>query len=371
MFTAMSVRASAPTDLGPGRQPWIISLSTSPPSVGTGAERTSPRLALADVEGGIARLRVGLGPDEFSEARPITGLKGVVPIGMRRGVRLIESGDAILASAVVRGEDGSQNLLVTRSTDLGQTWAEPSRLNSVNDSAREGLHGVASLGGRVAIVWLDVRSGSHEVFMSVSRDAGKTFGDDVLVYRSPDGSVCECCAPSVSFDSIGRIVVMFRNQIAGVRDIHVISSRDGGASFDSLRKLGTGSWQASSCPMDGGSLVNAGGALLSVFQREGKVVRVDLSNGREQQLAEGAGVFAAPMKLPQGFGIASVYTASDGTLSLSQARIDATETINSSIAESPAGESVVVQIDDQLLIVTESRRRLILHRVPIAPPAGP
>jgi hypothetical protein len=209
------------------------------------------------------------------------------------------------------------------------------------------------------------------VFVSVSRDAGKTFGEDVRVYRSPDGSVCECCAPSVNFDSIGRIVVMFRNQIAGVRDIHVTSSRDGGASFDSLRKLGTGSWQASSCPMDGGSLVNAGGALLGVFQREGKVVCVDLSNGREQQLAEGAGVFATPMNLPKGFGIASVFTASDGTLSLSQARIDATETINSSIAESPAGESVVVQLDDQLLIVTESRRRLNLHRVPIAPLAGP
>ncbi len=310
-------------------------------------------------------MRIGSGPGDFSEPRAITGLSGVVPIGMRRGVRLVESGDALIASAVVRGEDGDQNLLITRSTDTGRTWSEPIRLNSVNDSAREGLHGVASMGDRVAVVWLDVRSSAHEVFISVSRDAGKTFSRDLRVYRSPDGSVCECCAPSVSFDSIGRIVVMFRNQIAGARDIHVITSRDGGDSFDSLLKLGIQSWQASSCPMDGGSLISADGRLHGVFQREGRIIRVELAGGREQTLADGAGVFALPIRLPDLSGIAAVFTASDGRLTLSQFRTDSAEIATTSVAESPAGESVITQLDHQLLIVTESRRRLMLHRVAI------
>jgi len=195
-------------------------------------------------------------------------------LGMRRGPRIVTTKTAIVVTAIGgqigKGRDG--DVLAWRSTDNGQTWHGSVRVNDTADSAREGLHAMASgADGSIWCVWLDLRDKKSEIYAAVSKDDGATWTTNRCVYRSPDGSVCECCHPSVVV-SDNRVHVMFRNSIGGNRDMYVTSSTDGGKSFSDVRKLGSGTWQLDACPMDGGMLA-AGpkGTFATVWRRDGDV----------------------------------------------------------------------------------------------------
>ncbi len=195
-------------------------------------------------------------------------------LGMRRGPRIVKTKTAIVVTAIGgqigKGRDG--DVLAWRSTDDGQTWQGPVRVNDTADSAREGLHAMASgADGSIWCVWLDLRDKKSEIYATMSKDGGATWEPNKCIYRSPDGSVCECCHPSVivSGDSVH---VMFRNSLGGNRDMYVTSSTDRGKSFSDARKLGSGTWTLDACPMDGGMLA-AGpkDALATVWRRDGNV----------------------------------------------------------------------------------------------------
>lgn len=212
---------------------------------------------------------------------------GVMSLGMRRGPRIAASDKSICVSVIAgkqgKGRDG--DVLAMRSIDGGKTWTDPVLVNETADSAREGLHSM-SVGpeGELCCVWLDLRNGRTEVISSVSTDGGVTWSKNVLVYKSPDGSVCECCHPCVVFDSQGRIIVQWRNSLGGARDIYVASSSDGGKSFGKAIKLGIGSWPLNACPMDGGAIaVIAGGKIASAWRRH-QSVYLSLEGEREEHL---------------------------------------------------------------------------------------
>ena len=195
-------------------------------------------------------------------------------LGMRRGPRIVKTKNAVVVTAIGgqigKGRDG--DVLAWRSTDDGKTWHGPVRVNDMADSAREGLHAMASgADGSIWCVWLDLRDKKSEIYAAVSNDDGATWTANQCIYRSPDGSVCECCHPSVVVSG-HHVHVMFRNSIGGHRDMYVTSSTDGGKSFSDARKLGSGTWQLDACPMDGGMLA-AGpkGALATVWRRDGNV----------------------------------------------------------------------------------------------------
>src|SRR5687767_2274105 len=152
---------------------------------------------------------------------------GVLSLGMRRGPRIAVAGDSVVITAIYgrqgRGRDG--DLLAWRSSDNGKSWRGPVMVTDSPGAAREGLHGMAgSNDGSVACAWLDLRNGKTELFSSVSRDGGTTWRSNKLIYKSPDGSVCECCHPSVAYDTKGTLYVMWRNSLAGSRDMYLCRS---------------------------------------------------------------------------------------------------------------------------------------------------
>ncbi len=99
-------------------------------------------------------------------------------------------------------------------------------------------------------VWLDLRDKHNKIFGAKSTDGGKTWGKNIMIYASPDTTVCECCKPSVVMKG-NNIYVMFRNWLNGNRDLHIIQSTDIGLNFGQAQKLGAGSWTLNGCPMDG------------------------------------------------------------------------------------------------------------------------
>jgi len=126
-----------------------------------------------------------------------------------------------------------------------------------------------------------------KIYLSTSNDAGLTWSVSKMIYRSPDGSVCECCKPSIISDENGHITVMFRNNINGSRDLYFTKSTDGGKTFTTAEKLGTGTWKINGCPMDGGDLmIDKKGVLKTVWQRKGELFASN-SNDSEQKIGKG------------------------------------------------------------------------------------
>ncbi len=225
----------------------------------------------------------------FGKAMQAFGVPNL-SLGMRRGPRVVKTKNAVVVTAIGgqigKGRDG--DVLAWRSTDDGKTWHGPGRVNDTADSAREGLHAMASgADGSIWCVWLDLRDKKSEIYAAVSKNDGATWEANQCVYRSPDGSVCECCHPSVIVNG-NSVHVMFRNSIGGDRDMYVTSSKDDGKSFSPGKKLGRGKWTLDACPMDGGMLAaNPKGSLETVWRRDGNVYKAAGDGSPEVLLGKG------------------------------------------------------------------------------------
>ena len=188
-------------------------------------------------------------------------------LGMRRGPRVATAGGSVVVSAISHAEG---NLYAWSSTDQGATWSASTRVNSITNSAREGMHAMVSGGkGLVYAAWLDLRNKGTELWGASSRDGGHTWDRNTLIYRSPDGTICQCCHPTLASDGAGGIWAMWRNAVGGSRDLYSASSRDDGETFSIATKLGSGTWRLNACPMDGGTaLVRPDGELLTAWRRD-------------------------------------------------------------------------------------------------------
>ena len=261
-------------------------------------------------------------------------------LGMRRGPRIVAS-DKVLAITVISSGDG--NLHAWTSKDGGVTWKGGANINDVPNSAREGLHAMASDGkGNALVTWLDLRNGGMELWRATSADGGATWGTNALIYKSPDGHICECCHPSVAMDSQGRAAVMWRNWLGGARDMYAALSTDSGKTFGAAQKLGSGTWKLNGCPMDGGSItLDANGKPLTAWRREKTVFASELT-GAEEQLADSS---AQPV-IVNGKGGPYEVWESGGGLMLKKGAVSPTRLASdakfASAAALPKGGAVVV-----------------------------
>jgi hypothetical protein len=208
-------------------------------------------------------------------------------LGMRRGPRVAAGKGFVCVTAIGgkqgKGRDGE--IFAYRSEDGGKTWLGPVTVNDEPAAAREGLHAMAAgPKGELCCVWLDLRSKGTKLVGSTSTDGGRTWTKNLLVYESPDGKVCECCHPSVTFDSQGWIYVMWRNLIAGNRDLYYCISADGGKSFAFATKLGTGAWPLNACPMDGGAIAALAPGVVATAWRREKSIYLTIPGDSEERL---------------------------------------------------------------------------------------
>lgn len=227
--------------------------------------------------------------ERLSEPMQVGRLRSLA-LGMRRGPRIATSKNGIVISAIgQRGETDESNVYAWRATTTAGPWNGPVQVNDVPNSAREGLHAMAAVpGGLIYCVWLDLRNKGTEVFGSRSEDGGATWSPNRLVYRSPDGTVCECCHPSVVIDADDQIHVMWRNWLAGSRDMYLASSVDKGETFGPATKLGEGTWPLNACPMDGGAVaLSTDHSLSSAWRREDEVFTTDHALSHERLVGPG------------------------------------------------------------------------------------
>jgi hypothetical protein len=204
-----------------------------------------------------------------------------------------------LFSFAMRGPQiivNNSGIIVTACTSNGnifsyykdkQNWKQGARINDVDTIAKEGLMALTADGENAFAVWLDLRGNKrNKIYGSNSNDGGKTWSKNLMIYTSPDTTVCECCKPSVAMKG-KNVYVMFRNWLDGNRDLYLIQSSNGGALFGQAQKLGTGSWKLNGCPMDGGGLaLGQNGEVQTIWKREGNIFTA-MPGGPEIKIGEG------------------------------------------------------------------------------------
>jgi hypothetical protein len=205
-----------------------------------------------------------------------------------------------LFASAMRGPQiaaAANGLVITACTDNGNIfsykkgtpgkWTKAIKVNDVNEVAKEALMALGADGLNAYAVWLGVKGQKGQnVYGAKSVDGGKTWSKNILVYASPDNTVCECCKPSVAVKG-NNVYVMFRNFLDGNRDLYLIRSSDGGKSFGQAQKLGNGNWKLNGCPMDGGGIaIDKTGAPETVWRREGKIYAATAGKP-EKEIGEG------------------------------------------------------------------------------------
>ncbi len=291
-FAAAAEEAAGPTplqllpgDFGPATQPC---LSVAPDG--------TAYAVFGAPKGAVWMAALEPGKDAFSEPALVLQEPDVL-IGARRGPQIAAAGKTLVVTYIARGD-----LLAIRSEDQGKTWKKPLRLNAKGGSAGEGLHAMAATpSGAVFVAWMDrgerTQGAGQDVAFARSADAGKTFKEAKPLYKSPSGSVCPCCKPSLAAGADGSVVAMWRNDLEGGRDMFVADFDPGKDAFVNPRQLDQETWRIQSCPMDGGGIaIAADGKPWSVWRRKrlllakaGGDAEVRLGQGEDACIAAGAG----------------------------------------------------------------------------------
>ena len=151
----------------------------------------------------------------------------------------------------------------TRSTDGGRSFETPKRLNTmVTTDASAVVHGGLTHGavfgamavdtkGAVYAMWIDTRDmmkegDSGKMFMAVSRDDGKSFGQDAEFFGA---DVCPCCQITAYVDADQRLFVGSRQVDGKFRDSTVAISTDGGRTFSPRQRIVGKRWEIEGCPL--------------------------------------------------------------------------------------------------------------------------
>jgi hypothetical protein len=197
----------------------------------------------------------------FSKPSKVAELPKIL-LGRHRGPRVVIGGGNIVVSAIATESD----LFYWRSTDGGRSWSKGGVINDVPKAAREGLHAMAATpDGHLAAAWLDDRMpGGKRLWGAFSNDGGATWSKNVMLY---EGTICECCHPSLVARPDGDFEVMWRNKLDGSRDFYVVRLHDG-KPVGAAVKQGEGTWKLDACPMDGGGIALRNGHLVTAWRRE-------------------------------------------------------------------------------------------------------
>jgi hypothetical protein len=139
---------------------------------------------------------------------------------------------------------------------------------------------------------------------------------------------------------------MWRNDLAGARDMYLISSKDNGKEFGKAQKLGRGTWLLNRCPMDGGALAgNADGVVETVWMRQKEVFRsttaereTPLGKGEQPWMAAGRDGFYLVWIVTRPGELRALVPGSDKPIRLAEQASDPV------VAAAPNGKGPVVAV---------------------------
>jgi hypothetical protein len=196
----------------------------------------------------------------------------------RPKIAVDRAGNIAVAFSIFRDTAFNGQVLYSRSSDGGKTFAAPRPITDNNESQRfEALAFDAD--GTVFAAWLDKRnrvpaqqSGNKYdgagLFFATSKDGGTTYSQAKLAVDN----TCECCRLGFAFDHSGHPVVVFRNIFEGsIRDHAIVTFTDLNTPGE-VHRVSQDEWQIAACPHQGPSLsIAATGTYHVTWYTSGKV----------------------------------------------------------------------------------------------------
>jgi BNR repeat-like domain len=174
------------------------------------------------------------GPDDTFE-HPADGLLGSAAAPV---VALADDG-AVLVAWELHGQGEPDIAFNRREPGPGGTWADvPVRLDTDDWGAARSLEPRLAVGspGRVWALWQDNRSGTDDLRLRGSTDGGRTWeAADRRVGGGVPGALRSL--PSFAAASGDRLYVVWEDLRAGARDVWMVRSDDGGATWRTERRV--------------------------------------------------------------------------------------------------------------------------------------
>ena len=155
------------------------------------------------------------------------------------------------------------------------TGFEPQRNLMTSTYALDGGGSVAAdEAGNVYVVWhANSTTGTpgeegRAVWVAISRDDGQTFSAESRANRDDTGA-CGCCGLRASTDRTGNLYVLYRSAAQIIhRDMYVLTSRDRGRTFSSIK---LDKWEVGQCVMSSASFHQTTDGMLAAWETEHQV----------------------------------------------------------------------------------------------------
>jgi hypothetical protein len=182
------------------------------------------------------------------------------------GPDIASFGDTVYVTMKRTPETMAMNhMYISRSTDGGMTFTDTIRIDNFDTSLSRFPIVTTTSTGNPLIVFMKFTStfGNPEYVVTRSTDLGNTFSPEVLA-SGTTGDVCDCC-PGAIISSGSKALVLFRNDLSNIRDMWAGVSNDGGITFTSTMAIDTTNWMIMSCPSSGPDGFIIGDTLYSIF----------------------------------------------------------------------------------------------------------
>jgi hypothetical protein len=207
------------------------------------------------------------------------GQPGPEPAHRGADAQIAAAGDRLVAVWTTEGTEdrfGRGPMATAYSADGGKTWsAGPDPADDGTASGHAFVDVAADADGAFHVVWLDGRvsaasrvTGGASLASTQPSDAGlpstRSSGKGLRYARSADGgkswstnvtldpATCECCWNTIKTAANGKVYVLYRDR--DPRDMGLVTSDDGGATWGRPVTVGNFGWGINGCPHVGGGL---------------------------------------------------------------------------------------------------------------------
>jgi len=140
-----------------------------------------------------------------------------------------------------------------------------------NDGVETGATVAVDGQGGVYVIWHagdEEQEDSRAVYMTRSRDGGRTFGSEVRV-NPDDSGACACCGLKAMVDGLGDVYISYRAAGAKVnRDMVLLKSTDGAQNFISATMH---KWMLRACPVSTTTFAGGPGGPAVAWETKGQI----------------------------------------------------------------------------------------------------
>ena len=224
--------------------------------------------------------------DSFSKNIRVNSEIGEVSAHGENGPKLRQGkGRGIFAAWI-----GNRDIKFARSMNFGRSFSPSIKVNDDLGKASQSFFTMeVAPDGTILLVWLDGRDkknnspGTSSLYIARSTDNGLSFEKNKKIA----GNICPCCRPSLSFGPYGEVFVSWRHVYKNnERKIVVASSLNSGIDWSLPKPVTKRGWKINGCPHSGPVLSYIDGSLfVAWYSATGRKPRIKLSRSIDKGIS--------------------------------------------------------------------------------------